>query len=753
MHASSSRTVTQVTRPLSVLTSFVVLIGLVLMSPAHPASSVEGPVHDIRVMGTGTTTYPSFSPAITRYGIRTTDATNGTLEVLATTSDGAGRVFVDGRPANGPVSLSGLAPGDEVSVIIEDGLGTSARSFVYLPPSFPQVTARVTGTMQDGDTLATLGTNRAETPRYMTVLDRHAVPRFLQRYDGNRHDFKQQADGTYSVSTDTRDSASAPERILRLNDRFEEVSTHRTVGLVDTDFHESIFLPNGHVILMAYEPRNDGSGLIDSIIQEQDPEGRPVFTWSTRDHVDLATERVSQSADYAHLNSISLLDNGDLLASFRNITSVFRIARSNDGDHQVGDVVWRLGGRASDFDFVGDPSGGQCLQHTATPTSSPGQPLRILLFDNGSGGNGLCVDQSDGSTFPRPFSRAVEYELDPAAGTATMVFEHAPTTPDGQRYFGAFTGSAYRMANGNTLIGWGNNIAETAASEVTRAGDVVWSLENVDDGPTNPIANYGSYRFHRAVTRDAFAPTTQVDAPVDGVTYAFGASVTADYQCGDAGGSNLVECDGPVESGASLDTRTPGTHAFTVTSRDGDGNSTSRTVTYTVLPAPVSPVSPSPSVSPPPPVDASAPVGTPSSATPGPGPRADAILAVGKDVVGDDEYGTRQRSRMRLTDRDDVRTARVRVQNDGAAASSFVVAGPRPHRGLRVTATMAGRDVTRALRRGKLRTRSLAPGRSATVRVTVFWTKQRYRVRGRVLEFSSSAGGTSDIVQLRIRAR
>jgi hypothetical protein len=726
--------------------STVLLLAALAQVPvtAAPAVTAEAPVHQVSVTGDGVSTYPAYDDSTARYGVRTTDATDGTLVVDATTSDPGGRVLVDGRPVTGTVTVTGLVPRDEVSVIFSDSGGTEVHSYIYLPTDFPELTATATKAAQRGHTMVTLNDFTGNPARFRAVLDGNAVPRFVERYAGSSHDFKKQPDGSYSVSTDIRDGQPTDERILELDSRLAPVAEHRTVGLVDTDFHDSIFLPGGHRILMAYEPRQDGSGLLDSVIEEQDADGDPVFTWSTEDHVDLAAERITGSNDYAHLNSLYLLDDGDLLVSFRGLSSVFRIARTPRAGVAVGDVVWRLGGRRSDFTFPGDPFGGPCAQHTATQTSAPGEPLRVMVFDNGALAQ-MCIDQADrdGPAHARTQSRAVEYELDEDAGTATKVFEHAP---DG--FFGAFTGSAFRMANGNTLIGWGNNVQETAASEVDADGNVLWTLQNPDDGPGDPVANYGSYRFHRAVVPDAVAPEPVLTVPQDGAVYAYGADVDADYGCTDRGGSDLVACSAPSSSGGPLDTSVPGTHTFTVTARDGDGNTATQTHTYTVLSPPVPTDGPTPT---PTPTPTATPTPTP---TPGPTPRGpvpDAAIVLRGDVVGDGVRGVRQRARTTLTARRPVRRARIRLANTGDVAAALTVRGPTRLSTVRLRATLDGTDVTRRLRRGTLGTPSLAPGERAVLRITVSRRPHVDLPARRVLRFRVSAGAAYDAVQLVVR--
>jgi hypothetical protein len=92
---------------------------------------------------------------------------------------------------------------------------------------------------------------------------------------------------------------------------------------------------------------------------------------------------------------------------------------------------------------------------------------------------------------------------------------------------------------------------------------------------------------------DTTPPAITITTPPEGASYASGQAVAADYACPDAGvdfltshiGDSLDEfldtfrivggvdlghpaCDGPVASGANIDTSTPGPHSFTVNARD-----------------------------------------------------------------------------------------------------------------------------------------------------------------------------------------
>ena len=90
-----------------------------------------------------------------------------------------------------------------------------------------------------------------------------------------------------------------------------------------------------------------------------------------------------------------IMDDGDVLASFRNLSQVLKIAWTAHDGFAQGEVVWRLGGRRSDFTFVDTDSsflGGPCAQHAATELPDG----HILLYDDGSWPTvPMCIDPAN----------------------------------------------------------------------------------------------------------------------------------------------------------------------------------------------------------------------------------------------------------------------------------------------------------------------------------------------------------------------
>ncbi len=650
------------------------LLGL----PAIAASEADAPpAHALTVSGTGVGLYPAFAADVQRYGVTTTSATGGSVSVSATTDDPQGVVLVDGKPTtDGRATVTGLGAGDEISVIFQDEAGTEVHSLVYLPDQFPRLTTVVDSTDNSpGSVLLTL-MKTTPAPGFEVAVDRNGVPVFVdERPVGQSSlDLKPAPGGGYSVArSPTTLAGRTGALVTELDSSFAPVRTLSTVGLTDTDGHDAILRPDGSRILVAYE-HNAVSGRQDAVIQEVDAQGHEVYTWNSSQHLDPDTETTSTpgTVDYAHINSIEELPGGDILASFRNLSAVYRIAWSARGNLSRGDIVWRLGGRHSDFTFPDDPDGGPCAQHSAGMLANG----HVLVFDNGNaalGSNpGLCVDPADrtGPTVDRGRSRAAEYALDTQAGTASLVWSYAKSPP----YFAYFAGSARRLAGGNTLIDWAAD-THAIATEVTPAGSVAWELKN-DDG-------YLSYRAVKAVVPDTVRPAVTVSVPAAGASYAYGQRVAPSVRCTDRGGSSLRTCSAP----RALDTRAAGRHTYRATATDGAGNTSTVMRSYTVAAAPYS--------------------------------RPDAIIRGLGGWVGNNVYGSPARQQVsRVVHRGGSATSWVRLQNEGNRTDRVVVRGTGGNQRFRVRYYLGRTDFTTRVRAGTF-VKTLSANRSFDLRLVV----------------------------------
>jgi hypothetical protein len=674
------------------------LLGGLLTGNAAPAAAVAAPAHTLEVTGPGVGSYPAYDPAVERYAVTTTQATGGTLTVHATTTDPAGVVRVDGRVApGGTATLSGLADGDEVSVFIEDSAGTEVHSLVYLPAGFPalEVTQSAPGLAPGVVGLTLFNFADPTKPRLLTTVDRNGVPAHVERKGAL--DLKVQPDGSVTYFLATTTPGRTGDALVVVDKQWHEVARYETVGLKNTDSHDGILLPDGTHFLIAYEP-NSVTGKTDAVIQKLDKSNTVLWQWST-EGLESETVLSPSAADYAHINAIFLAPDGtgDLIASFRHFSSVFRIATQDHDGYAAGDIVWKLGGRDSSFDFPDDPLGGPCAQHAASILPNG----NVLLYDNGSGGlsDHLCVNQADpqGATLNRdPWqSRAVEYQLDTVNHHAHVVWSYGPPG----RY-AWFMGWASRLSSGHTFIGWSSAVP-AIASEVDASQHLLWELQLANSSDPTP---YISYRAALMDIPDAEDPVIDASTVPAGGQYMLDQKVTVDFGCTDRGGSSLRDCGGDVRPGGTLDTSSPGQHMLRLLATDGAGNTTTVTRSYTV------------------------------TATYQPG-------------WTDDVVRTTLRGRHVATN--------VTVVNDGTYADTFTLLGTRGSPRVGVRYKVGSTDVTHDVRHGLLRTPVLQPGQSFVLRVVATRTHRTRHGTHRTVEVraTSLAGASTDIVAVKVRAR
>ena len=140
---------------------------------------------------------------------------------------------------------------------------------------------------------------------------------------------------------------------------YREITRVRAGNGRRADLHEFQVTPRGTALLLAdagvpATSAPGGAGLngqvLDCAVQEIDLQtGAVLFEWHTADHVSIDESFIPYSADataiydYVHANSIDVDTDGGLLVSARNTSTVYKIDRAS------GAIVWRLGGKRSDF--------------------------------------------------------------------------------------------------------------------------------------------------------------------------------------------------------------------------------------------------------------------------------------------------------------------------------------------------------------------------------------------------------------------
>ena len=243
--------------------------------------------------------------------------------------------------------------------------------------------------------------------------------------------------------------------------------------------HDGRLLKNGNIMLLCAKElpddtakrvkggragtEVDGRTMWGDFLVEMTTDGKVIWEWPTWDHLDPEHDTLTAVQDerkeWTHANAVSEEPDGNLLVSFRNISTVIRV------DRRTGKILWKLGA---------PPLSGQHAPHRLLNDN-------ILLFDNGP----HRLDE----TFP--FSRVIE--VDPTTNKIVWKYQE----PREFNFFSPRISNAVRLTNGNTLINEGNF---GRMFEVTRDGEVVWEYVNPYFGPATASAkaqHNGVFRVYR----------------------------------------------------------------------------------------------------------------------------------------------------------------------------------------------------------------------------------------------------------------
>ena len=339
--------------------------------------------------------------------------------------------------------------------------------------------------------------------RYNVIFDNDGSPIWYLRTGGeDRRDFKVQKNGWITMLV--RSGFDFGQGHVAYDRNYRQVKTFHAVNGYATDEHELQVLENGGYLLLGVRGQTvdmrsyiDGgkrnAGVSVTAIQEFTPNGELIFLWDALEQIDeylpyleLDDPR-SDGFRFPHMNAVDIDDDGHILLSCRHLSTVFKINR------KTGEIIWRLGGEFSDFTFVNDPLNGFRNQHDIRNLGGG----HYTVFDNGNLHN-------------PPVSRGVEYQLDMAKMTATLVWEYRNPPTMGYSHY---MGNAQRLPNGNTYINWVLG-GQPQSTEVTKDGRVVYEMRYADSHNV-----YRSFRF--PWDGKALKPTLYVDSQTNGAALIF----------------------------------------------------------------------------------------------------------------------------------------------------------------------------------------------------------------------------------------
>lgn len=236
------------------------------------------------------------------------------------------------------------------------------------------------------------------------------------------------------------------------NSSYHPIARFRPGGLPG-DMHEFQITPRGTALVTVYQkipydlspvggPKH--GTLLDSMVEEVDiATGKVLFQWRASDHIpltashqvisddpdDLIASAPDEPYDFAHLNSVDIDLDGNLLISARHTDTIYKV------DRDTGDIIWRLGGKNSDFTLPPDARFGS--QHDVRRHRDG----TITMFDN-----------SDPPQV-RDQSRVLRLRLHLNTMRATVVEQR-------EHPGGVLTrsqGNAQLLPNGGYFVAWGSD--------------------------------------------------------------------------------------------------------------------------------------------------------------------------------------------------------------------------------------------------------------------------------------------------------
>ncbi len=323
----------------------------------------------------------------------------------------------------------------EELIVNKQDFGEFENHSSVIPPNFPSINITINNNPANGkiffyNTTALASNN----DRYLAIIDNNGIPEYWRQENNIGLDFTLQPSGYLSYWNGGN--------FVIMDSTYNIIKTIGCQNGYTANFHDFIHLKNGHSFLLSWDNQIvDMSKIVQGgypsaqveglVIQELDENLNVVFQWRSWDHFKITDAEdidfTSNIVSYVQGNALYIDRDGNILLSSRVINEITKINRA------TGEIMWRLGGKNNQFNFINDPEM-FCRQHHIQELDNG----NITIFDNG--------------TCHVPLLTTVkEYNLDTANRIANLVWSyHHPNN-----MFCSNMGSAQRLENGNTFINWG----------------------------------------------------------------------------------------------------------------------------------------------------------------------------------------------------------------------------------------------------------------------------------------------------------
>ncbi len=403
-----------------------------------------------------------------------------------------GDVVADDGSSTFPLSA------DDILTVELGGSGVEPRTYHFrcLPADFPDLIVERPGEPEPGWYATGLG-GTGDTEAFAVILDERGAPVWYQRTERWPINVKRLSDGSIMYDTQEKNGYGF------LEDAVAEITSldgtqRRTVRTDDPatfpiDHHDHIELDGGGWALISYPLIRDPSpsvpcsptdlsngAAVGGSIREVDAAFNPLWQWNIEEHFAIDQTQFPLcfknhlpelgELDPYHINSIDRSAGGDYVVSARHLDAVFHIDRAS------GDVGWVL----SSEPLVNNDGAPQ-LQILGDPFNGPRRP-HDARFDEAT--NVLTMFDNRTSTGGEP-ARAVAYEIDEAAGTATLLWQI--DEPSGRS--SSSLGSVRVGPDGSRLVNWGG-LLQPMFNEFDATGELMLSIEESPSGRAYRIVKY-----------------------------------------------------------------------------------------------------------------------------------------------------------------------------------------------------------------------------------------------------------------------
>jgi hypothetical protein len=246
------------------------------------------------------------------------------------------------------------------------------------------------------------------------------------------------------------------------DNHYQQIAAVNAGNGLSADGHEFLITPQNTALILSYTTATadltsiggpPNQTVINGVVQEIDiPTGKVLGQWNSQDHVPFSQSEqplpasASTPWDWFHINAVHLDTDGNLLIDARDTWTTYKVNR------QSGNIIWRLGGKASDFAFKAAP--GQLLNNAGKIFAWQHDPEALgndvySVFDNESAG---VANTGVDSTAELGLSRVVRFKLDEWNHIATLL--QSENQPEGLT--APSQGNGQPLPGGGTFVGWGS---------------------------------------------------------------------------------------------------------------------------------------------------------------------------------------------------------------------------------------------------------------------------------------------------------